>query len=174
MSLLQQQQMPDGRIDLSKVVRYFAYAAFVNLAAAIAFTTPIFLPRLQFPILLTEWPGIYIYIGYTAFLIGGVLGMLAWALGYYLLSREFERTLCDRRVFLSQIVVTNVGVYVASTFMLVGGYEGAFYAHEGFGAFIVGKIMEWTVIPSAIGIALSLLGNLVGLVNVFSMFRKKR
>ena len=62
---------------------------------------------------------------------------------------------------------------MASTFMFIGGYQGAFYAHEHFADFIIGKIMEWTVIPSAIGIALSLLGNLFGLANIFSMFREK-
>lgn len=166
--------MQYAKVDLERVVKYFVYACFVNLAAAIAFTAPVFLPRLQFPILLTEWPGIYIYIGYSAFLIAGVLGMLAWAATYYFLWKVFNKNSCDKRVLFSQIIITNVGVYIASTFMFIGGYQGAFYAHEDFGAFIVGKIMEWTVIPSAIGIALSLLGNIFGLANVLSMLREKR
>jgi hypothetical protein len=174
MTTLQLQQQPSSsRLDLGRVVRYFVYMAFINLAAAIVITTPIFLPRLQFPILLTEWPGIYIYIGYTAFLIGGVVGMLAWAVGYYLLWKAFSKYTCDRRILFSQLIITNIGIYVVSTFMFLGGYQGAFYAHEHFGAFVVGKLMEWTVIPSGIGIALSLLGNMFGLANVFLLFREK-
>ena len=161
------------RFGLERVVKYFVYATFVNLGAAVAFTAPIFIPRLQFPILLTEWPGVYIYIGYSAFLIAGVLGMLAWAVAYYLLWKVFDKNSCDRKIFFSQIIVANIGVYVASIFMFAGGYQGAFYAHEGFAAFIVGKIMESTVIPSAIGIALSLLGNIFGLANVFFTLRAK-
>ena len=162
-----------GRIGLGRVVKYFACATFINLGSAIAFTAPIFLPRLQFPILLTEWPGIYIFIGYSAFLIAGVLGMLAWAITYYLIWKVFNKSSCDKKIFFSQITVTNIGVYTASTFMFAGGYQGAFYAHEGFAAFIVGKIMESTVIPSAVGIALSMLGNIFGLANVFVMLRAK-
>jgi len=167
-----QKKMAD-RIGLEMLVKYFTYAAFVNLGAALAFTAPIFIPRLQFPILLTEWPGIYIYIGFSTFLIAGVLGMLAWAVAYYLLWKVFDKNSCDKKVFFSQIFITNIGVYVASIFMFAGGYQGAFYAHEGFAAFVVGKIMESTVIPSAIGIALSLLGNIFGLANVFFTLRAK-
>ncbi|MBI2125990.1 MAG: hypothetical protein HYU02_01555 [Thaumarchaeota archaeon] len=174
MTIVQLQQQPSSlRLDLGRVVRYFVYMAFINLAIAIVITTPIFLPRLRFPILLTEWPGIYIYIGYTAFLIGGVVGMLAWAVGYYLLWKAFKKDTCDKRILFSQLIITNIGVYVVSTFMFIGGYQGAFYAHEHFGAFVVGKLMEWTVIPSGIGIALSLLGNMFGLANVFFLFREK-
>jgi len=169
----EQEKQMHNRIGLERVVKYFVYATFINLGAAIAFTAPIFLPRLQFPILLTEWPGIYIYIGYSAFLIAGVLGMLAWAAAYYLLWKIFSKNSCDKKIFFSQIIVTNVGVYIASAFMFAGGYQGAFYAHEDFAAFIVGKIMESTVIPSAIGIALSMLGNIFGLANVFFMLRAK-
>jgi hypothetical protein len=165
--------MTSDHIPLQKPIRYFVYATFINLGAAVIFTVPIFLPRLQFPILLTEWPGIYIYIAYSAFLIAGVLGMLGWAAAYYLLWKVFDKDSCDKKVLFSQIIVTNVGVYLASVFMFAGGYQGAFYAHEDFGAFIVGKIMESTVIPSAIGIALALLGNIFGLANIFFLLRAK-
>ena len=99
--------------------------------------------------------------------------MLAWAATYYLLWKVFNKDSCDKKVFYSQIIVTNIGVYIASIFMFAGGYQGAFYAHENFAAFIVGKIMESTVIPSAIGIALSMLGNIFGLANIFLILRAK-
>lgn len=167
------EQEKNGQIVLEKVVKYFVYATFINLGAAVIVTVPVFLPRLQFPILLTEWPGIYIYIAYSAFLIAGVLGMLGWAAAYYLLWKVFNKDSCDKKVVLSQIIVTNAGVYLASVFMFAGGYQGAFYAHEDFAAFIVGKIMESTVIPSAIGIALAVLGNIFGLANIFLILRAK-
>ncbi|MBM3897012.1 MAG: hypothetical protein FJ358_00555 [Thaumarchaeota archaeon] len=171
--LAKEQNKMNEQIVLERVVKYFVYATFINLGAAIIFTVPIFLPRLQFPILLTEWPGIYIYIAYSAFLIAGVLGMLAWAVAYYLLWKVFNKESCDKKILLSQILITNIGVYIVSGFMFAGGYQGAFYAHEDFAAFIVGKIMEATVIPSAIGIALALLGNVFGLANIFFMLRAK-
>src|ERR1700688_2618976 len=56
--------------------RYFGRVALVNGLAAAVFVAPMLVPPLQLPILLTEWPGIYIVIAYAFFVIFGVMGML--------------------------------------------------------------------------------------------------
>jgi hypothetical protein len=54
--------------------KYFGRVALVNGLAAAVFVAPMLVPPLQLPILITEWPGIYIVVAYAFFVIFGVMG----------------------------------------------------------------------------------------------------
>lgn len=161
-----------ARIASEKAVKYFFFLALLNTIAAVAFTVPILLPQLEFPILLTEWPGIYIVIAYTSFIVAGVLGMVAWSSGYYLMWRVFGVSTTSRGLITAQILLTQAGIYALTIFMYWGGYVGAHASHEGIAIFIVGQLMEFSVIPSGLGIVLLLLGTMTGLLNILLMLRK--
>src|ERR1700752_2092539 len=66
-------------ISMDKLIRYFIYTTILNAFAAVAFTTPVIIPQLIFPLKLTVWPGTWMFIAYFVFLIVGVLGTLGWA-----------------------------------------------------------------------------------------------
>ena len=67
------------RLDASRAANALTYIAVVNGIAAIAFAAPVLIPSFRFPILITQWPGIYMVIAYVAFLVVGILGNLAWS-----------------------------------------------------------------------------------------------
>jgi len=155
-----------------RAVKYFFFLALLNAFVAVVLTVPILLPRLEFPILLTEWPGIYIVIAYTSFIVAGVLGMIAWSSGYYLIWRVFGLSTTSRDLIAAQILLTQAGIYALTIFMYWGGYVGAHASHEGIAIIFVGQIMEFAVIPSALGIVLILLGTMTGLLNVLLMLKR--
>jgi hypothetical protein len=155
-----------------RAVRYFFFLALLNAFFAVAITAPILLPRFEFPIILTEWPGIYIILAYSSFIVGGVLGMIAWASGYYLIWRIFGLSTTSKGLIAAQILLTQAGTYSLTIFMYWGGFVGAHASHEGIAIFIIGQIMEFAVIPSALGIALILVGTTTGLLNILLMLRR--
>ncbi len=155
-----------------RAVKYFFFLALLNAFVAVVLTVPILLPRLEFPILLTEWPGIYIVIAFTSFIVAGVLGMIAWSSGYYLIWRVFGISRTGRDLIAAQIILTQAGIYALTIFMYWGGYVGAHASHEGIAIIFVGQIMEFAVIPSALGIVLILLGTMTGLLNVLLMLKR--
>src|SRR5207248_10353152 len=104
---------------------YFGRIALVNALAAAVFAAPMLVPSLELPILLTEWPGIYIVIAYAFFVIFGVIGMLAWSMMYRFMPAFFSRESLDRRSVVLQLILSEVGIYTLSTFLFAAGYIGA-------------------------------------------------
>ncbi len=155
-----------GTLDRRTPARYFGYATVVNSVAAVAFILPVLLPRLEFPILITRWPGIYMVTAYLSFLVVGVLGCLGWAVMYGMSPSLFSRETFDRGSVLLHLALTEVGIYGLSTFMFWGGYIGSVFAYNGVGDTMVGIVMESTVIPSAIFIYASIFALLLGVVTV--------
>ncbi|MBE18502.1 MAG: hypothetical protein CMO11_00785 [Thaumarchaeota archaeon] len=51
-------------INLEQVIKYFFQIFLINTAIAIIVAIPVLIPSLAFPILITEWPGIYMIIGF--------------------------------------------------------------------------------------------------------------
>lgn len=139
-------------ISSDTAAKYFAWAALVNAVVAAVITAGMLIPPLEFPILFTEWPGIYIFIGYASFILFGVIGMLAWGTLFYLAPKFFSRQLLDRRSFILHLFLSEVGVYVASSVLFYAGFLGATYAHMGFGAVVVGISIEFADVPAAIGV----------------------
>jgi hypothetical protein len=157
---------PLRTIDTEGVARLHFRLALINTISAALFAAPLLDPQLKFPILITRWPGIYMVVAYTFFVLVGVVGMLCWGVFFHLLPSMFERASVRRFWLIAQVAVTEVGVYALAIFMFLGGYIGASLNYSGAGDFIVGAQMEVAVIPSALGIFLVMLGTLIGVVNV--------
>jgi len=157
---------PLSTVDTEGVARFHFRLALINTISAALFAAPILDPRFEFPILITRWPGIYMVVAYTFFIIVGILGMLCWGIFFHLLPSMFDRASVRRFWLFAQIGLTEVGVYMLAIFMFLGGYIGAGMNYVGDGDFIVGAAMEVAVIPSALGIFLIVLGTVIGVANV--------
>ena len=137
----------------------------INALAAALFTLPLFYPPLDFPILITEWPAIYMIIAYSFFIIFGVLGMMAWSYTYSTFAMILSKENFSRPLVIFQILLSNIGVYGMSISLFLGGYIGAYLAYIGSGSIIVGANMEFSDIPSAFSIALCIMSVFLGVSN---------
>ncbi len=160
-----------GSISVRTASRYLGYATLVNAVAAAGFSLPVLVPTFEFPILITRWPGIYMVIGFTFFVMIGVIGTFAWSAFYRTLPELFSRETVYKAAFAFQFSAMEVGIYSMSIFMFLGGYVGSALANQGAGDAVVGASMEFAVIPSALGIFLLIVGALVGVGN--AVFSKK-
>jgi hypothetical protein len=159
-------ETPIGTIGSEGVARLYTRLAMVNVVAAALFAAPVLDPVFKFPILITRWPGVYMVVAFTFFVIVGILGMFCWGVMYHLLPSLLDRSSVRRFWLFAQVIVTEVGVYALAIFMFLGGYIGASLNYSGAGDFIVGAQMEVAVIPSALGIFMVVLGTLIGVANV--------
>jgi len=157
---------PLGAIPSVAGARIFLYAGLANGFAAAVLAAPILYPGFEFPILITRWPGIYIVIAYTFFVIVGVIGMVAWGVILHLMPSAMDKTTVRRPLLLLQLGTMEVGVYVFGVSMFLGGYIGAALDYSGSGSIVVGAAMEATVIPAAIGIFLLIFSTILGVGNV--------
>lgn len=155
----------NGLIPSKSVAKLFGYFALVNAVAAAIFTMPMLYPPFEFPILITEWPGIYIIVAYAFFVVFGVLGMLGWSFVYSNLASLASKETFSLPVIIVQIIFSNLGVYGASVYLFLGGHLGSFLAYHGAGDIIVGASMEFSDIPSAFCISLCILSVLLGVGN---------
>jgi hypothetical protein len=154
--------------------RYFGRVALVNGLAAAVFVAPMLVPPLQLPILLTEWPGIYIVVAYAFFVIFGVMGMLAWSVMYHFTPAFFSRReLLDRRSILLQLILSEVAIYTVSTVLFLAGFIGAREVHDvTFGNPVlnplVGSSMEFSDIPAAVSIFLVIVSVFLGAITIMT------
>jgi len=154
--------------------RYFGRIALVNGLGAAVFVVPMLVPPLQLPILLTEWPGIYIVVAYAFFVIFGVLGMLAWSVMYRFAPAFFpRRELFDRRSVLLQLILSEVAIYAVSTVLFLAGYIGASEVRNvTFGNPVlnplVGSSMEFSDIPAAVSIFLIVVSVFLGALTILT------
>lgn len=154
-------------IDTEGIARFYFRLTLINTIVAVLFAAPVVDPRLEFPILITQWPGVYMVIAYTFFVIVGILGTLGWGVFFHLLPTMFDRSSVRRFWLIVQMGATEVGIYLIAIFMFLGGYIGASLSYfNGAGDYIVGASMEPAVIPAALGIFLVILGTVVGVANV--------
>lgn len=158
--------------------RYFGRIALVNGLAAAVFVSPMLLPPLELPILITEWPGIYIVVAYAFFVIVGVLGMLAWSVMYHFAPAFFSgRELLDRRSVLVQLILSQVAIYAVSTVLFTAGYIGAREVHDvTFGNPVmnplIGSSMEFSDIPAAVSIFLIVVSVFLGAITIMTGKRR--
>jgi hypothetical protein len=149
--------------------RYFGRIALVNALAAAVFAAPLLVPSLELPILLTEWPGIYIVIAYSFFVMFGVVGMLAWSMMYRFAPAFFSREFLDRRSVLLQLILSEVGIYTVSTVLFAAGFIGASLVHDGkVGSVFVGASMEFSDIPAAISIFIIIVSVFLGAISILT------
>ena len=159
-------------IKTKTIVNYFFKMSILNTLTAIIFLFPILIPQLAFPILITEWPGIYMIIGYFAFVISAVIGFAIWSFIYYLLESLYKIENINTNISYAQIILSEIGALLTCIFMYWGGYVGAAAAYSGMSEFVVGTIMEFATIPSGLGIVLILFGNSFGIINIIISLRK--
>jgi hypothetical protein len=162
-------------ISLDKLVRYFIYTTILNVFAAVAFTTPVIIPELAFPLKLTVWPGTWMFIAYFVFLIVAVLGTLGWAVLLDLIRRTTGADSCDKFLAITSLVLIELAVYVQTTFMFTAGYVGGSLQFAGgFGSAVITYIIGPLVIPIGVSIFIYLVGTLLGLMNVVLIFGRGR
>jgi hypothetical protein len=162
-------------IRLDRLVRYFVYLTIFNLFAAVAFTTPVIIPQLAFPLKLTIWPGTWMFIAYFVFLIVGVLGTLGWAVLLDLIRRITGVESCDRFLAITSIVLIEVPVYTQTSLMFTAGYIGGTYAFATqVGSSLITYIIGPLVIPIGVSIFIYLIGTLLGLMNVVFILSERR
>lgn len=154
-------------LDHEAAGRYFVRLALVNALAAAVFVSAMLVPPLELPILITEWPGIYIVIAYGSFVGFGVIGMLGWGLVYQMLPGFFSRYSLDRRSVVLQLVLSEVGVLVVSVVLFLAGFSGASLVHDGtVGQVFIGASMEFADIPVATAIFAVMVSVFLGVSNI--------
>ena len=154
-------------IDAETASRYFLYVTIVNIMIAALVTAPVLDPQLGIPIKINHWPGTWIFVAYFSFLIVGVLGMLAWAVIYYMLPRLLNKAAVSRSLLYGHLLVTEVAVVGATGLMgIFPGYVGGTLVQQGFPDIQVTRVVEWTVIPIGVFISLAILATLAGLANI--------
>ena len=162
-------------ISMEKLIRYFIYVTLANTFAAVAFTTPVIIPELAFPIKLTIWPGTWMFIAYFAFLIVGVLGTLGWAVLLDLVRRTMGIESCDKFLAITSLVLIEVAVYAEASFMFTVGYVGGTDAlASGIGAAVITYKIGPLVVPIGVSIFIYLIGTLLGLMNVVMTLGQRR
>jgi hypothetical protein len=149
--------------------RYFGRIALVNALAAAVFASPMLVPPLKLPILLTEWSGIYIVVAYAFFVIFGVLGMLGWSLMYRFTPAIFSVDSFDRRSILVQLILSEAGIYTVSTVLFLAGYIGArlIYSDQ-VGSVLVGASMEFSDLPAAVSIFIIIVSVFLGAISILT------
>ena len=153
-------------LRVAKAGSYMAKLALANAIGAACLVAPVIVPSYRLPILLTQWPGIYMVLAYFSFLFVGVLGMAGWSSIFVHLPETFSKDAVGGVGFAAQVLLTEIGVYALAISMFLGGYVGSWLSYTGAGPVAVGAQMEFSVIPSAVSIFLVVAGTIVGVVNV--------
>jgi hypothetical protein len=160
-------------IDASYIAKAYLYATLINMIAAVVFITPVLVPSLEFPILITRWPGIYMVTAYFSFIVVGILGSLGWFVIYSNFKRLFNRYIFDKESCILQFALYQIGIYGLAFFMFWGGYTGSALSYEGAQDAMVGIVMESTVIPSALFIYTIMFASAIGVVTLLSGKQRK-
>ena len=153
-------------LQSTKAGSHMARLALANTVGAACLVAPVVVPSFRLPILITQWPGIYMVLGYFSFLVVGVLGMAGWSSIFVHLQETLGKEQIGRVGFAAQVLLTEVGVYALAISMFLGGYVGSWLSYTGAGPVAVGAQMEFSVIPSAVSIYLVVAGTIVGIANV--------
>lgn len=154
-------------LTIERLTKVFIIASIINLMVAVAITIPVLVPEFTFPLVLTDWPGTWIFIAYFLFLIVAVLGSVGWAVILDLVRKHFGKTTVNRYMAEAQLTLTYLGIYGQTSLMFTVGYTGGYAALQGFGkATITQGIIGWMVVPIGVFIYLFLLGTIIGVANI--------
>jgi hypothetical protein len=153
-------------LDYREASRLFLRVGLWNTVAAATFTVPVLIPRLAFPILLTQWGSVYMVLGYLSFLIFGVIGPICWSVVYYINGILNNRTSYDRTITLFHAMTGVIAAYGVSLLLFLGGYIGARAVYEGQTLINVGVAMEIVEIPAGFFIGLAVISTMIGLLNL--------
>jgi len=137
-----------------------------NAVAGSAITAPVLIPRLAFPILLTQWGSEYILIGYFVFIFFGIIGPLCWSTAYYLTGELGGKKYFSKEVTYFHAATTLVSAYGASSLLFLGGYIGTRAVYIGEPIIAAGALMESVEIPAGLFIGLAIISTLIGVANL--------
>ncbi len=160
-----------ARVTVQQASRYFSRLALVNVLAAAAFASPLLVPSFEFPILITRWPGIYMVVAYTFFVLVGVLGNAGWSSLLTSLAASDGISSLRKWGLYAQLSLTGIAAYTLAASMFLGGYVGASLDYGGAQSTLVGISMEFTVVPAALSIFAVIVGECLGVVNVMESIR---
>jgi len=153
--------------------RYFMYITLVNAFAAAIFTTPILVPTFGIPLIAGIFPGTWMLIAYLTFLAVGVMGMVGWAAMYYLASHLLEKKKTSKIFAIMHLVIVEVSVYGFAALMSAAGWVGGQALRQGLAVAAVGFLIEWLILPTGAFVALVVLGQVLGILNMLRTIRSK-
>lgn len=159
------------KLDTERVARYFIYLALSNTLAAAIFATPLLVPTFGLPLIVGAFPGTWMVIAYLSFLAVGVLGMLGWSLVYFLSSRLMGKDQTIKFLAISHLVIVELSVYGYAFTMSAAGWIGGQALRQGLSVAAVGFLIEPLVLPTGAFIALVLVGQSMGVLNILWTLR---
>ncbi|MFB3043069.1 MAG: hypothetical protein ACE1ZC_02185 [Nitrososphaerales archaeon] len=162
------------KLNTERVAKYFIYLALANAVAAAIFTTPLLVPTFGLPLIVGVFPGTWMIIAYLSFLTVGVLGMLGWSLVYFLSSRLMGKDQTIKFLAISHLVIVELSVYGFAFTMSAAGWIGGQALRQGLSVAAVGFLIEPLVLPTGAFVALVLVGQSVGVFNMFWTLRSPR
>jgi hypothetical protein len=166
----------------------------INGVLAFIFTLPILVPQLciatppgEFGCISsmeTSWPGTWLLIGYLIFLTVGVFGMLGWGMTYYFGGVLFARTKVNGMLTWLHLVFFEIGVVGTTALLAAIGYVGGNWIAHGGAVAVAAQVVATKIIPplssdpnsvlndmppvvEAIFIGITVLGALIGFINIF-------
>jgi len=160
-------------IETERMARYFMYVGLVNAFAAAIFTTPILVPTFGIPLIAGIFPGAWMLIAYLAFLAVGVMGMVGWAAMYYLASHLLGKKNTTKVFAIMHLVFVEVSVYGFAALMIAAGWVGGQALRQGLAVAAVGFLIEWLILPTGAFVALVVLGEVLGILNMIKTIRSK-
>lgn len=160
-------------IETERMARYFTYISLINAFTAALFTMPILVPTFGIPLIVGIFPGTWMLIAYLSFLAVGVMGMVGWAAIYYLASRLMHKTQTVKIFAVAHLVIIEVSVYGLSSLMSAVGWIGGQALRQGLSVAAVGFLIEWLILPTGAFVALVVLGQMVGIINIVNTLRRK-
>lgn len=183
-------------IRTTRVATWFVYGGLLNALVAIIFAIPLTIandfgkiepidvsfayvfgtwPRMPFPVAAADFPGTWLFLSYTLFILVGIVGFFAWAAVYYFQSAILGKTYTNRALSGLHLLIETAGVYVATIMFFSAGFFGGAARLSGIqGVAIINSLISWTVIPTAVGMILGILGNLLGVINNIMTFFGKQ
>ena len=160
-------------IEARTISKYFLILALINTIAAIFFTLPILIPTSGIPLIVGVFPGTWLLIAYLLFLIVGLIGMLAWSLVYNLIESIFQKKNTIKKLAIIHLVFVELAIYGCESTMSFIGWQGGQALRQGLSIASVGFLIEPYVLPTGVFVSLVLLGQLIGVYNIFSTIRMK-
>jgi len=169
-------------VETSRVAKWFLYVGVFNALFAVFITIPMIIPDntasediLRIAFAVANFPGLYIIMGYLGFLVVGVAGSVAWGAAYYILGSAAGKNQTSKGLAMTHLLLATIGIYGAATLFFVGGYTGGYARLTGVVKTVEDAmvLITWTVMPRMLSIALAIIGNLIGVINVFKTARSK-
>jgi hypothetical protein len=156
-----------SELSISTLSKYFIYATIFNLTFVVAITIPVIVPEFTFPIILTVWPGTWMFIAYFAFILVGVVGSLGWAVLLNFIEDRFHKHSVNRYLSEAHFALTYVGIFgVTSLMFRLGDLGGTAILSETGKGVVTQGLIGWMVVPIGIFLYLLLIGTVIGIANV--------